>query len=285
MPSTAPGTTPTTGTFCAAPGRFPRYGRASDAGGQPETVRKTHEELGVRLFTPARKGFDPITASFGELLRFGYPDRPDPQLHPQLHVRWEQMMSAPVSMIEPRFVVPRPVEPVPGPVQVGTSPYPATATSANWSGSVMYPADLDGVAVVAGQWTVPQVAEPQFGPPPMRVPPGSGSTAILGIRPVLCLVTSSRPGPHKKWGGSPSPGGSGGKTRSKSTVSRFRRAMSSTACSAWTPRGQVSFYLLNRTSQALVSFAKTAPSAGEQVAGGAVGWILEKPVGAGTIPD
>lgn len=258
---------------------------AGDAGGQMETVRKTHEELGVRLFTPAPEGFDPITASAEELLRYGYPDRPDPQLHPHLHARWEQMISAPASVIEPLFVVPRPGEPVPGPVQVGTSPYPATATSANWSGSVMYPADLDGVAAVAGQWTVPQVAEPQFGPPPYacatwvgidgysRDPasfmPGdlvqAGTTQEVGQRPFAWW----------QWGKDPlkidnlpvSPG---------DVIHCMLRVD--------TP-GQVSFYLLNRTSQTVVSFVKTAPSTGEQVAGGVADWILEQPVGAGSIPN
>ncbi len=256
-----------------------------DAGGQPEAVRRTYEELGVRLFTPAPEGFDPIVASAGELLRYGYPDRPDPQLHPQLHARWEEMMSAPFLVIEPQFVVPRPPEPVPGPVRVGTSPYPATATSANWSGSVMYPADLDAVAAVAGQWTVPQVTEPQFGQPPyacatwVGIDGYSRDPASFMPSDLVQAGTTQEVGqrPFAWWQWGKHPVNIGNLPVSTGDVIHCMLRVDSP--------GQVSFYLLNRTRQALVSFARTAPSTGEQVAGGVADWILEQPVGAGSLPD
>jgi hypothetical protein len=268
---------------------------ASDAAGQPDAVHATYEELGVRLFTPAPEGFDPISASDEELLRYGYPHRPDPQLHPQLHARWEQMMSAPISVTAPQFVVPHPPEPVPVPAEPGTSPYPPTATSANWSGSVMYPADQDGVAVVAGQWTVPPAAEPQFGQPPYACATWVGidgfsrdpASFLPGDLVQAGTTQQSGQQPFAWWWWDPEYDPVTQQKKPPVKISDFPVSTGDVIhcmLRVDTP-GQVSFYLLNRTRQVLKSFFKPAPTADSQVAGGVADWILEQPGGAGSIPD
>jgi hypothetical protein len=47
--------------------------------------REIPEALGVRLFAPSPKDFDPIEASDRDLLVHGYPPRPDSSVHPELH--------------------------------------------------------------------------------------------------------------------------------------------------------------------------------------------------------
>jgi hypothetical protein len=267
---------------------------AGDMAGQPESAWASYEDLGVQLFTPAPEGFDPITASAEELRRYGYPDRPDRQLYPQLHARWEQMMSAPISVTAPQFVVPRPPGPVPVGTQQGTSPYPPAAASANWSGSVMYPADQDGVAVVAGQWTVPPAAEPQIGQPPyacatwVGIDGYSRDPASFLPGDLVQAGTTQQPGrqPFAWWWWMPENDPAAPKTR-PFPISNFPVSTGDVIhCILRVDNpGQVSFFLLNRTRQVLKSFFKSAPTAGSQVDGGVADWILELPGGAGSIPD
>jgi hypothetical protein len=45
---------------------------------------------GVRVFPPAPEGFDALAATKKELLRHGFPQRPDPQKQPGMAALWEQ---------------------------------------------------------------------------------------------------------------------------------------------------------------------------------------------------
>jgi Peptidase A4 family len=47
---------------------------------------------GVRVFPPAPEGFDALTATKRELLRYGIPQRPDPKKQPGPAALWEQLV-------------------------------------------------------------------------------------------------------------------------------------------------------------------------------------------------
>jgi hypothetical protein len=244
---------------------------------QSMVVQKIHEALGVRLFTPPPEGFDPLRASDRELLVHGYPARPDVQLSPDLHERWNQMMSRPMSLIEPQFAV------TPdrrhGPWQRFAAP------ADNWSGSVAYPGPNDQVTFVSGQWTVPAVAIPA---------PGSvfyacgtwigidgGPTGGIGPGPALDVLQAG--------------------TAQEIASSVFGPLSSTYAWFEWFPEdpvtitnlharpGDVIFceisvhspteagiFMWNVTTRFATSFVKTAPQ-NIQVVGNTVEWILEVP--------
>ena len=90
-----------------------------------------HEALGVRLFKKPPEGFDPLQADDRELLVHGYPARPDKVKHPELHETWKNMVSRPLTIIEPQFALRTDK-------QHGTRNTIANDTSTNWSGAVSF---------------------------------------------------------------------------------------------------------------------------------------------------
>src|ERR1700733_2011520 len=96
------------------------------------SMSKVNKGLGVRLFKRAPKGFDPIKARARELLAYGYPARPDVNLHPQLHKLWTEMISRPMQFIDPKFAVM---------ADKGHGPRPTYALPAGlgWCGSISRP--------------------------------------------------------------------------------------------------------------------------------------------------
>jgi hypothetical protein len=131
----------------------------TDAGAeQPKAGSKIHDRLGVRLFTPPPEGFKPVEATERELWKHGFPARPDVRIHPELHGLWKQMMSQPITLIQPQFDV------VPGWYrdhrQAVDPPRVAPTGGDGWCGSAEYLPDGDVVTAVWGQWTVPHVLAP-----------------------------------------------------------------------------------------------------------------------------
>jgi Peptidase A4 family len=118
---------------------------------EPTRAQSEHEELGVQLFTPAPNGFDPLSANDRELLFHGYPPRPNVQMHPELHEYWRELMSQPMTVIQPKFGSPpdRPSSPA---LEYGP------ITGSGWSGSVSLG---NSFRVVSGQWIVPDTAPPR----------------------------------------------------------------------------------------------------------------------------
>jgi hypothetical protein len=125
-----------------------------------------HDQLGVKLFTPPPADFNPLTASDRELLVHGFLAGPMPGPSRSWRARWQKMMSRQWTFVQPEF------ELVPGVMHGPRRPATAgeteltgiTASSANWSGAVVYPASGDRVNSVAGEWSVPaEFAEGSFG--------------------------------------------------------------------------------------------------------------------------
>jgi hypothetical protein len=121
-----------------------------DAGRQ-NAGQNSYEELGVLLFTPEPDDFDPLRANDLELLLYGYPPRPDVQEHPELHERWNELMSRPRVVIKPEF----------GNPPSGSSRRPAKygpiAEVPGWSG-VIASSPGSHFKSVMGVWQVPNTA-------------------------------------------------------------------------------------------------------------------------------
>jgi hypothetical protein len=129
---------------------------ASEVTELPGHERRTYEELGVRLFEPAPKGFDPLTATAEELLRHGYSARPDADLHPDLYLRWKRLMSQITSIIVPEFAS-VPVVSAVASGQGSPKPFPTNGTSSDWAGVAVFPDFFDRINSVFGSWTVPNM--------------------------------------------------------------------------------------------------------------------------------
>jgi hypothetical protein len=116
-------------------------------------------KITIHTFEPPPKGFDPLKASAGDLLRHGYPRRPDAEREPQAAAMWVDAMRR-YGQFE--YVTPeigeRP-DHFHGPVRrTKDSPqHIANGTSFNWSGEVVFIGQGDSFAWIIGQWTVPHV--------------------------------------------------------------------------------------------------------------------------------
>jgi len=128
--------------------------------------RRENEILGIRLFSAAPEGFNPIEATPRELLAYGYPARPDPVLRPRLHKLWTKMMSRPMQIIEPHFAV------ITKEARGQRKDYGPPAGN-GWCGSIAFASSAsvgqpnapapEAVAFVMGQWIVPHIVGPKPG--------------------------------------------------------------------------------------------------------------------------
>ena len=111
----------------------------------------------VAVKVPPR-GFDPLTASDEELVRYSYPRRP-PKASKAAFDIWRAIVSGPLPTVESMYIV------------VGSPPdyqlsfnIPFSSgreeTSQNWSGLVTHSTDIDPFMSVFGLWQVPAVTAP-----------------------------------------------------------------------------------------------------------------------------
>jgi hypothetical protein len=117
----------------------------------------------IRSYEPPPPNFNPLAASERELLRYGFPTRPDAQQSPELRKRWETEFSQPRKWVKAEFEeVPgkrhgpaRGLHPAPAAAAPGGGGAIANATSDNWSGSVAFAPAGRTFNWIQGQWTVP----------------------------------------------------------------------------------------------------------------------------------
>lgn len=112
---------------------------------------------GIRVSVPERapSGFDPLSASATDLLRYGLPARPESGHHLERYQRVFSQVKSKVHFIEPTFHVN--AHKVHGPRRrIGD----ATETSNNWSGGVVYAPSGQSFKWVEGDWVVPDVGAP-----------------------------------------------------------------------------------------------------------------------------
>ena len=107
----------------------------------------------VRTFTPAPRGFDPLRASAADLLRHGFPARPD---HPQHLERYRQVfgqMKDRFQYVVPEFAVNK----------SRSRRLPANVIAATndmhniWSGAVVFAPATQSFRWIVGEWTIPNV--------------------------------------------------------------------------------------------------------------------------------
>jgi hypothetical protein len=123
----------------------------------------------VRTFTPPHRGFDPITSSPADLLKHGFPARPD---HPQQLARYKRVLGGVMKdtfrYIEPTFRInsnrrhgPPASRNFVGPVRVSPQ---VTGTgnqfSSIWSGGLVFPPPGQSFRWITGEWTIPNVSAP-----------------------------------------------------------------------------------------------------------------------------
>jgi hypothetical protein len=241
-------------------------------------VHPTAEQIGVRLFPPTPKGFDPLLASNEDLLRHGLPARPEHEADPAGYASWQRIMSRSVSRLIPEF----------GPVPVGSiasGGLPPFGTSSNWSGSVVAPPVFsDSIAAVTGQWTVADIVDR-----------GNANGAYI------CAAWVGIDG----W--APDGNAASGPVQAGTTqlIDRFSIFQSRQSYAWWewvpdqphtitnlpvsagdimyctitvTSSTEVAFHIANFTTGVSVSFAKTAPQDAVLTASCAE-WIVETPLG------
>ena len=123
----------------------------------------------VRTFTPPPRGFDPITSSPADLLKHGFPARPD---HPRQLERYNSVLGRVMKdrfrYIEPTFRInpnrhhgPPASRNFAGPVRARPQ---VTGTgnqfSTIWSGGLVFPLPGQSFRWISGEWTIPNVGAP-----------------------------------------------------------------------------------------------------------------------------
>jgi hypothetical protein len=121
--------------------------------------RKKITEDWVKTLTEFRcppPGFDPLTASNTDLIKCGYPPRPDKTKNPKLRALWEREVSKPWEFVKPDFSVPLLRAQVPR----KKITFPALI-SGNWSGACL-PSPPTGTKfqTVTANWNVPEISPP-----------------------------------------------------------------------------------------------------------------------------
>jgi len=110
----------------------------------------------VRTYAPPPIHFDPHTASQEDLLRHGFPQRPDPKKHPELARLWKRAFARPVRFDEAEVVI--------DPVMGSRDPLPTiAAVESRWAGVVKLMSTASGsdfdqpATMVFAQWQLPSV--------------------------------------------------------------------------------------------------------------------------------
>ncbi len=122
----------------------------------------TQARIGVLPGTPP--GFDAVGASDAQLARLNYPRRPDQKLYPAAYLVWRKLVTTrgayvpPGSVADPSVHGPaRAVTPRSRRVAISDATSFGSATSQNWSGSVISGQPLPFIETF-GQWNVPAVS-------------------------------------------------------------------------------------------------------------------------------
>jgi hypothetical protein len=107
---------------------------------------------GARTFELPPDGFDPMTASAGELRRYGLPRRPDPDSEPQLARLYARAFSRPRRFVKPELVVDSRLD-----VINAKREGKADFSSGDWGGAVVTTPASDPPNMVFAQFQVPTV--------------------------------------------------------------------------------------------------------------------------------
>jgi hypothetical protein len=272
----------------ASAAQVPRHGeqveeqQMNGSDGEPADLEEVevareriNEVLGIRRFTAAPEGFDPLAAGPRELLVHGYPARPDPQQDPDLHERWSRMLARQTKRVDPEFAL------LTDQSRGSRHVYGLPAGN-GWGGSIAFAGKGNSVTFVSGQWTVPHITEPKPGDCICACwlgidganddPSGNDSYDILQTGTTQVILGGSYysfawfewyPGPSMR-------------------ISNYPVFAGDTVVAVicvYSP-SEAGIYLLNLTTGLGTSFTKVAPEKVKLV-GNCAEWVIEDPVSSG----
>lgn len=119
---------------------------------------------GVRVFPPPPKGFDALTATKTDLVRYGLPQRPDPRTQPELAALWEQRARQfkGFEHLEPKFL------PASTPKQTPTTVAGLGLSSIESCGFELFNS-TGPITTFSGTWTVPNLNHSPAGALPNHI--------------------------------------------------------------------------------------------------------------------
>jgi hypothetical protein len=121
-----------------------RLGNPDSATQEPNTVKNPFE------IQPPPKDFNPLLASNKDLLKHGFPPRPNKDTHPLYFAKWERILSKPIHFVTPTLI--RMNQARSSPSRAGH----ANSSNHNWSGAVLEnPPAGEKFDSVSASWTVP----------------------------------------------------------------------------------------------------------------------------------
>jgi hypothetical protein len=110
-------------------------------------------------------GFDPLTASEDELLKLGFPKRPNPALWPAEYAFWQEMFAPPLEFEAFDFKI---LPLVTTQSRAFFGHLPRRQTSLNWSGAYITPRDGTVFSSIWGKFQVPTPNLPPGGGPGVK---------------------------------------------------------------------------------------------------------------------
>ena len=229
----------------------------------------------ITTFPLPPSGFDPLTASPGDLARFGFPQRPE---DPRLLARYRSVftrLKGKARYIEPTFKVDtsKTTHIQPHNKQAATATA-GTETSGNWSGGVVYAPAGQSFKWVQGEWVCPDVYAPTQNQAYYNVSwigidgDGSGDVCQAGM---VCEVTnnSRQINPWHEWFPS-----------SWVNITNLTvlpgDLISMVICTAGAGATSATISFANVSSGLSTSYTITAPT-GTKLVGNSAEWIVETP--------
>lgn len=134
----------------------PRFPYGCDGVPMTSDVRGSDVLRRIRTYPPSPRRFDPHTATQEQLLRYGFPRRPDPEKEPRLARLWKRAFARPIRLVEAKLAV--------DPVMSARDPLPGYQfAGARWAGVVRLMSQApdsdfrEPATMVFGQWQLPCV--------------------------------------------------------------------------------------------------------------------------------
>ena len=248
------------------------------------------EGVTVTTYSPA-PGFDPLGADNADLVKNGFPPRPDDPRHLARYNRVLEQLKGKLNYITPTLelnerVFHGPLKRLPDggstPADPATATAAGTETSGNWSGGVVYAPSGETFRWIEGDWVIPNIDPPTQNETYYCASwigidgDGSGDVCQLGIGSSVIAsggVTRGSFYPWVEWYPLP-----------EMRVSNFPVSpgdmVTALLCTAGVGATSARAYFSNRTTGATTSLTFYAP-AGTALTGNCAEWIVEAPTVGG----
>lgn len=243
----------------------------------------------VRTFTPPPSGFDPLTASQFDLLKHGFPARPDHIPHFKLYEKVFGQMRGRFRYVEPTFKVnanrPTDTSKRLPPKRADVKPLTGVETKAIWSGSIVRPPTGQSVRWVTGGWTIPNVSSPSDGLTYyaalwIGIGGASDEDLLCQVGVILDVTTTGSKVTRDctawfMW----APNFYG--IQAVNLPVTVGDSVAATICTAGAGATEATIFIANLTSGHVTSFLTSAPEG--TLSGDCAEWVVERPVAGGQI--